>query len=754
MKCAPEQLRPASEREELLELLARQHGHPETPWTFNRLSEELGGNQFQDATTDIPDTQEWERAQDLQQENPPVRFRFRGKRAAPEPLEDEDVDQPEGAEPSQSSRPARERGVPSNMGLSAEQRQSWQDTVPNYCWAAEECSFWAENSSAVEVEVPMPEDEKQWNKALANFSAYFTGAMKRQAVEVNEKKLSEKERKEFSEAKDIEVRNFVASQAFEALPAHLQPSREQAVHMRWLLTWKLREDGSKKAKARAVLLGYQDPLYEFRNTTAPVMTKQTRQFLLQLAANENWDVYKGDVSGAFLQGRPYPGDLYCVPCPEICSAMNIPPNSITRLKKACYGLVEAPLEWYRTVSEFLESLGLIRIWSDACCWIWRESGKTRGIISGHVDDFLFTGEESNPRWRHIIEQIRLKFRWGDWEKNHFTQCGVQVQRQGSNFLLSQSSYVAGIAEIPVNSSRRRNSNEETTSWEKSKLRALLGALSWHAQQIAPHISADVGLLLSEVNTSTVGTLLRANVLLSNTKARKDHQMMIHHFPSTVPLGLFAWVDASSQNRVCGGSTEGLFLGMAPVGLLQGEVCAVTPILWHSHKIDRVCRSPGAPETQAAVNGEDHLYYTRYQWSEILHGPADTKKPDCAVRRVLGCVVSDSRNVYDKLQTEVVSIKGSEKRTNIELLSLKEAQLRTQVKVRWVHSEAQLGNALTKAGGGRELELYYKMGHRWRIVDDEKMRSARRRRTDGLAPLQSTQPAAAAEPMQNQDVTLT
>ena len=87
VKCAPEQLRPASEREELLELLARQHGHPETPWTFNRLSEELGGNQFQDATADIPDAQEWERAQDLQQENPPVRFRFRGKRAAPEPLE-------------------------------------------------------------------------------------------------------------------------------------------------------------------------------------------------------------------------------------------------------------------------------------------------------------------------------------------------------------------------------------------------------------------------------------------------------------------------------------------------------------------------------------------------------------------------------------------------------------------------------------------------------------------------------------------
>ena len=754
IKCSPEQLRPASEREEMLELLAKDHGQAETPWTFNKLSEEIGGTQFQDLTGEVPDAQEWQRAQDPQREAPPIRFRFRGKRTAPEPLEDEEVEQPAGAEPSQSSRPARDRGIPSSLGMTTEKRQTWQERVPDFCWAAEECSFWADQGSAVEVEIPLPGDHKQFHKALDNLPAFFAGAMRRQAVEVNERKLNETERKAFAEAKNIEVRNFLSAQAFESLPAHLQPSREQAVNMRWLLTWKLKDDGSHKAKARAVLLGYQDPQYEFRSTTAPVMTKQTRQFLLQMAANESWDVHKGDVSGAFLQGRPYPGEMYCIPCPEICQAMGIPENSVTRLRKACYGLVEAPLEWCRTISEFLESLGLVRIWSDACCWVWRDQGRTQGVVSGHVDDFLFTGSDQNPRWRHIIEQIKAKFKWGDWEKNQFTQCGVQVQRSGTKFVLSQSSYVNGVVEIPVNSSRRRHPNEATTPWEKSKLRALLGALSWHAQQVAPHVSADVGLLLSEVNTSTVSTLLRANTLLANTKARKDHQMVIHQFPLEVPLGLFAWVDASSQNRVCGGSTEGLFIGMAPMSLQQGEVCEVTPIIWHSHKIDRVCRSPGAAETQAAVNGEDHLYYARYQWSEMIHGPANVKDPDASVTRVPGCVVSDSRNVYDKLQTEVVSIKGAEKRSNIELLSLKEAQHRTQVTVRWVHSEAQLGNALTKAGGGKELELYYKMGHRWRIVEDKQMRSARRRRTDGLTPLQSTSTAAVDEQAIEQQATLT
>ena len=66
------------------------------------------------------------------------------------------------------------------------------------------------------------------------------------------------------------MKNFIAAKAFEALPEHLRPHRDQTVGMRWILTWKVKEDGSVKPKARAVFLGYQDPCYEHRATTAPV----------------------------------------------------------------------------------------------------------------------------------------------------------------------------------------------------------------------------------------------------------------------------------------------------------------------------------------------------------------------------------------------------------------------------------------------------------------------------------------------------
>ena len=537
---------------------------------------------------------------------------------------------------------------------------------------------------------------------MEDLQGYFVGALKRRAVEVSERRLSAEELQQFREAKAAEVKNFVASGAFESLPEHLRPSKEQAIGMRWVLTWKHRDDGSVKAKARAILLGYQDPCYEHRDTTSPVMTRQTRQFQLQLAALKNWKVYKGDVTGAFLQGREYPDTLYCIPCPEICTALGLAEGSVTKLRRACYGLLDAPLEWYRTVVAVFEELGLERQWADACSWVYRVNGSVRGMISGHVDDFLFSGREDDAGWQEIISNIKQRFKWGDWDHGTFVQCGVQVEQTTEGFLLSQRRYVEGIKEIPVNSSRRKDKGLQTTGHEQTQLRALLGALSWHAQQVAPHMSAEVSLLLSEVKQSTVNTILRANQLLEAARARKEHRLRIHRFAEGTPLGLFAWVDAASQNRPDGGSTQGIVIGLAPESLLQGEMAPVSAVAWHSNRIDRVCRSPGSAETQAAVNGEDLLYYARFQWSELLYGSIDTKGPDSCVSKVLGCVITDSRNVFDKLRTEVLSIKGAERRANLELLSLKESQLRTGLHVRWVHSEAQLSNSLTKSGAGKEM----------------------------------------------------
>ena len=713
IKCAPEQLRRATEREEMLEAIMSHQGQA-TPWTFTQVASSIGGNQYEDISEEKPDTSEWHRAQDATQEEQPTRLRMTRKRPPTttrqtrDAIEDETM---EGAtEEDHEHRPPHPRREQAGRAQQLT-GECWWATVKEHQWPEHEASFWSDHRAAVEVDVELPAGKKKLQYAARDFENYFAHQLKRRAVEVSERRLTPEELQAFQQAKQVEVKNFIAAEAFQALPPHLQPAREQAVGMRWILTWKIREDGSRKAKARAVLLGYQDPSYEHRSTTAPVMTRQSRQMILQLAAWKKWRLRKGDVSGAFLQGREYPGVLHCIPTKEICEAMSIPENSVTRLRRACYGLVDAPLEWYRTVDAFFQEIGLERTQSDACVWCYRNEGQLIGCISGHVDDFIFAGSDQHEGWRGILKKIQGRFQWGDWEEDRFTQCGVLIEQTQKGIELSQPNYLEGIAEIGISSSRRKDPKGLTTERERTMLRALLGGLSWHAQQIAPHLSADVSLLLSEVGCSTVDTVIRSNILLSHAKARANHKMLIHAYPSETDLGMVAWVDAASQNRVDGNSTQGIMVGIAPMELQSGAVCEVSLMSWHSSKIDRKCRSPGASEALAAINGEDCLYYARYQWSELLHGHVDLRRPDRTVSQTPGCLVTDSRNVYDKMHNEVLVIKGAEKRTSIELLGLKEAQRRTEVAIRWVHSEAQLANSLTKQGGKHELEMFYKMGFR-------------------------------------------
>ena len=438
------------------------------------MANEIGGSQFQDISGEVPSETEWDRAQDVLQEPPPVRFRFRGKRASPEPVEILEEPATEGAASSRSRAHLLDQPISLHGAIPGEK---WYDKVPETAWFTETTDCWHDKAAAVEIEISLPESRNGLEHAANNLEAYFTGAMKRRAVEVSEKRLSPEDFSRFQDAKAVEIKHYLAAQAFETLPRHLQPSKERAIHMRWLLTWKIKDDGAKKPKARCVILGYQDEAYERRATSAPVMTKQTRQLFLQFAANQKWEVAKKDITGAFLQGKELQETLYCVPTPEICAALNIPSGSVTRLRRAAYGLVQAPLQWYMTIAEFLEEIGLERLRSDPCAWVWRpdKHAKPRAMVVGHVDDFLFAGSKDDKGWLDIIRRIRERFAWGSWESGDFVQCGVRIQQGETGFRLSQETYAASVPEVPVNSSRRKDRNLETTPWEKTKLRATLGA---------------------------------------------------------------------------------------------------------------------------------------------------------------------------------------------------------------------------------------------------------------------------------------
>lgn len=181
---------------------------------------------------------------------------------------------------------------------------------------------------------------------------------------------------------------------------------------------------------------------------------------------------------------------------------------------------------YRSISTYFDQLGLRRCWSDPCCWTLQENGKLIGLVSGHLDDFLFSGDETNSKWLKIMGSIKAEYRWSDWECDDLIQCGVRVQREhDGSYALSQEKYVEELKYIDIRANKKKDKHGETDEMEKSQLRTLLGGVSWYAQQVAPQFSAEVGLLLSEVS-STIETLSRANKLMHQVKESKHHRLLI------------------------------------------------------------------------------------------------------------------------------------------------------------------------------------------------------------------------------------
>ena len=147
--------------------------------------------------------------------------------------------------------------------------------------------------------------------------------------------------------------------------------------MRWGLTWEDDEESFDgcKAKARIVILGFQDPDLCERPSAAPTASRLARMVFLQVAVWYCMILERADAKTTFLQGRPIERDLFVLPAPELAHALGIPPGEAAKLQKSSYGLVDAPLEWYLHVVAELKNLGWRQLESYPCTFMMLENGQ-------------------------------------------------------------------------------------------------------------------------------------------------------------------------------------------------------------------------------------------------------------------------------------------------------------------------------------------------------------------------------------------
>ena len=236
------------------------------------------------------------------------------------------------------------------------------------------------------------DEEDDWNELAGRADCYVINKLQKGRAEINERKATAEERALIKKAKGMEIEEFLKEKVVE----HLQEKELKTVDpsdvmkMRFVLTWKVDPEtpGGKRAKARLVVLGFQDPHLGKEETLAPTMHKRSRMLLLANAAQRGWTVEKADVKAAFLQGNTFKKEetRYALPPEELASAMGMDLKDIrpVRLCKSVYGLTRAPLDWYRKIDELLISLGGIRSAADPCIWLFHERDEKGRIV--YVDD--------------------------------------------------------------------------------------------------------------------------------------------------------------------------------------------------------------------------------------------------------------------------------------------------------------------------------------------------------------------------------
>ena len=466
-------------------------------------------------------------------------------------------------------------------------------------------------------------------------------------------------KQEVTDAKLAELTKFSDNRVYMEVENKGQPT----VGVRWVITRK--QDDTYKA--RLVALGYQECSDNIRKDS-PTCNKDSLRILLLLTVSSLWKIRHIDVQAAFLQGKPISREVFIKPPKEAET------TQLWKLLKCIYGLVDGPRKWYEELRETLENLKMCVSMHDESLLFYNRNGKLEGIIAIHVDDLMFSGNETFLT--AVITALKAKFKLSSEMDTKFVYTGLTVTQNSSSILLSQSKYTEQLSQISIDPSKFEDNTRKLSNKEMSEMRSACGALLWIATQTRPDISYGTCVASNSFSTGTVTDLKFVNKTI---KYAKNNPLVIN-FPKLnleKALRLLVFCDASFGNLKDGSSQGGFILFLVDV---SGN-CAV--ITWQSKKIKRVCKSTLAAESWAMIDAIESSEIALAQLKEVL-GNLSIK-----------CVCfTDCKSLHDAVHT---TNNMSDRGLRIPIACLRQRVNNEEISIVWVGTKFQLADCLTKAG---------------------------------------------------------
>eukprot|EP00434_Breviolum_minutum_P004449 symbB.v1.2.003922.t1/scaffold210.1/size302740/13 len=420
-------------------------------------------------------------------------------------------------------------------------------------------------------------------------------------------------------------------------------------------------------KSRFCIRGDRDPDAIQLARFAPTVTTSNLQVLIQAAVNRGYRGVVGDLKSAFCQSMPLVrenGPIYCKS--HHGSMPGLHEEQIAEIVLGCYGLMDAPLNWRKTLVKFVkEELHYKQSALDPCTYLLHEGGRLRGLLAIEVDDLLMFGDEEHEK---RMEQLQKRFTFGKLEEigpEGVNFNGRRLRKKDGEVLVDMRAFVEErLMPVEMEAERLKQRSEKITEEERSKVRSTCGALNWAGREGRPDAAAAASLFSSQMLEMTVQDVVELNRVVARLKKTSNMALRIQPIPEErLRWGVIS--DASYANARNGKTQAGV-----------GDLLWMMAMYYELTEPDFQLM-----EWRKRIGKKGYTAFSKKQKDERLEE---------------ALAVIDAKSLYDLLNNETTG--GSDRRTALDIQVLREELQALQGRIRWIEHLQMPADCLTKKQG--------------------------------------------------------
>jgi hypothetical protein len=346
-------------------------------------------------------------------------------------------------------------------------------------------------------------------------------------------------------AMDDEFKSLLENGTWELVEC---PPGVKPVPMKWVFKIKRNADGSvERFKARLVAKGFlQKQGVDFEEVYAPVSKQTTVRTLLAVCADKDLELQQLDVKTAFLNGH-LDEEIYMQQAQGYEEGGQ---TVVCKLKRAIYGLRQAPRAWYLRLKEEMEKLGWAVSGADPALFIKRENGAVFYALV-YVDDILLAGPRGSPVIVRLKRELAEVFDIRDLgESSYFLGMEIERKREEGTIKLTQKRLTGeilsrfGMSEakersVPLSQAEKLTKDGDPLDTSEYPYRELVGSLLYLSVCTRPDIAHAVGALSRYMSSPTIDHWRAATGILRYLAGTREYGIVF----GNGDLDLQGYVDA-------------------------------------------------------------------------------------------------------------------------------------------------------------------------------------------------------------------